>query len=230
MTGSNQHSSLPLCDQPECTRDDHLIGYLRGQLEDAETCRDQWIIKHGDLVEQYENLKEQLDGTGKAAVREARRSADFLARAENAERKWAVERDRANGLLEQLQAAQEQLHAEQRDRNWWAANNSRERQQLQEQYETLRVHYEHLRTHLETCPQADLLEQLETMEWFLRHRTADEGMTQWDVYEQCDWSAHPEFASNPASGPETFRITPGQAKTLDRAAHNQDSRPEGNDG
>lgn len=62
------------------------------------------------LVEQYENLKEQLDGTGKAAVREARRSADFLARAENAERKWAVERDRANGLLEQLGAAMDVLN------------------------------------------------------------------------------------------------------------------------
>lgn len=36
--------------------------------------------------------------------------------------------------------------------------------------------------------------QLETLEWFLRHRTADEGMTQWDVYKQIDWSTHPEFA------------------------------------
>ena len=43
-----------------------------------------------------------------------------------------------NDLIEQLEAAQQQLHAEQRDRNWWAANNSRERQQLQEQLEALR--------------------------------------------------------------------------------------------
>lgn len=31
-------------------------------------------------------------------------------------------------------------------------------------------------------------------------------------------------SSNPASEPETFRITPGQEKTLNRAAHNQESR------
>lgn len=48
----------------------------------------------------------------------------------------------------------------------------------------------------------DLEEQYERMEWFLRHRTAEDGMTQWEVYEQCDWSNHPEFASNPAMEPE----------------------------
>lgn len=30
---STPHSELPLCDQPECTREDHLVGYLRAELQ-----------------------------------------------------------------------------------------------------------------------------------------------------------------------------------------------------
>lgn len=49
---------------------------------------------------------------------------------------WTLEGGIAR-LKEQLETARTQLHAEQRDRNWWAANNSRERQQLRERSEML---------------------------------------------------------------------------------------------
>lgn len=67
------------------------------------------LFEAASLVEQYEDAKQRIADTGKAAVREARRSSDSLARAANAERKWAIERDRANGLQEQLEAYQAAL-------------------------------------------------------------------------------------------------------------------------
>lgn len=38
------------------------------------------------------------------------------------------------------------------------------------------------------------LAETEKMRWFLRYRTAPEGGTQLEVYEQIDWSRHPNFS------------------------------------
>ena len=74
------------------------------------------------------DFQDALDGLIEQYERVSRDQADLAT-------ELSVARGERDGLKEQFQTVQAQLHAEQRNRNWWAAENSRERQRLQEQLE-----------------------------------------------------------------------------------------------
>lgn len=111
------------------------------QHEEVVARRDELWTRLLDMEGKYLDSVEQNErqATNIRALYRQRRDAELACEQTREENKR---------LVEQLEAAQAQLHAEQRDRNWWAANNSRERQRVADELLELKEAWTKLATGL----------------------------------------------------------------------------------
>ena len=155
---------------------------LKEQVQSVERQRDEAQKDALYIKEQYEDAKQQVEEFGSAAIREAARCNDFRKRREEAERELALERDRANGLLEQLEAS-----------DIWRQNfevGAQENQRLKEQLEGTtnfanewRRRYDGLQEQWETAERT-LAVSKEIGKWALETKRCDEPSPQGDML--CD--------------------------------------------